>query len=175
MTPSSYQGPRASEGHQQSMSQDARLAFEKTYSETTVGEILEEKGRQIYSITSSMTLAAAVAEFSARRIGNMPVIDPNGGLVGVLSERDVIRATADIGEEALGHPVSAYMTTQPKICSSEDRIVQVMQVMTDGHFRHMPVVDGDVLEGVISIRDIVMHRVKEVEFEALRLKQLMVG
>ncbi|WP_180966687.1 CBS domain-containing protein [Cohaesibacter celericrescens] len=175
MAPSSYQAPRSDGEGKKNMSQDARLAFEKAYSETKVGEILNEKGHQIFAITSSMTLSAAVAELAARKIGNMPVIDTNGGLVGVLSERDIVRATAEIGEEALTHSVSAYMTENPKTCSSDALIVNVMQEMTDGHFRHMPVVDGTRLAGVISIRDIVLHRVTEVEYENLRLKQLMVG
>ena len=175
MTPTTYQGPRAEDGSQLSMSQDARLAFEKAYSQTTVGKILEKKGFQIYSVTSSMTLAAAVTELSVRKIGNMPVIDPNDGLVGVLSERDIIAATAEFGEVAMNEPVSKFMTANPKTCSKSERVADVMQVMTDGHFRHMPVIEDGKLAGVISIRDIVMHRVQEVEYEYLRLKQLMVG
>lgn len=177
MAPSTYQGPRADieEPSQLSMSQDARLAFEKAYSRTVVQDVLEQKGSEIFTITASMTLAAAVAELSARKIGNMPVIDQRGGLVGVLSERDVIAATAELGDMVLADPVSAHMTTNPQTCSSEDRVLEVMDRMTKGRFRHMPVVDGDALVGMISIRDMVIHRVQEVEYENLRLKQLMVG
>ncbi|WP_319533488.1 CBS domain-containing protein [uncultured Cohaesibacter sp.] len=177
MTPSSYQGPRADgeEPAKTSMSQDARLAFEKAYSQTTVSDILKEKPADIFTVTRTMTLASAIAELSARRIGNMPVVDPNTGLVGVISERDIVAAVADIGDEAMGHSVEQHMTSDPATCKGEDLIVDVMQIMTDGHFRHMPVMDGPVLVGVISIRDIVMHRVQEVEYETLRLKQLMVG
>ncbi|WP_319413498.1 CBS domain-containing protein [uncultured Cohaesibacter sp.] len=174
--PSSYQGPRAEQkGKRVSASQDAHIAFEKAYSNTTVGDILEEAHGVLYSVTVNASLASVIAELNVRKIGNMPVVDPNAGLVGVVSERDVIRATGDLGEEALSRPVKDFMTANPKTCSKGDKVGDVMKRMTDGRFRHMPVVDGDVLEGVISIRDIVMHRVKEVEFEALRLKQLLVG
>ena len=67
------------------------------------------------------------------------------------------------------------MTANPQTCSLEDKVGDVMIRMTEGRFRHMPVVDNDMLAGMMSIRDIVIHRVKEVEFETLRLKQLMVG
>lgn len=177
MAPSTYQGPRADieEPSQLSMSQDARLAFEKAYSKTTVKDILEQKSGEIFSVTASMTLAAAVTELSARKIGNVPVIDHNGGLVGVLSERDIIAATAELGDKVLDDQVLNHMTKNPVTCSIEDHVLDVMDRMTKGRFRHMPVVDGDLLEGMISIRDIVVHRVQEVEYENLRLKQLMVG
>ena len=175
MAPISYQGPRADGESEHHMSQDARLAFEKAYSETKVADILDEKGRKIFSITPSMTLAAAVAELAIRKIGNMPVIDTSGILVGVLSERDIMRAVAEAGEEALALPVEGFMTQNPKTCTEDDQIVTIMQIMTDGHFRHMPVLEGGSVVAMISIRDIVMHRVQEVEYEALRLKQLMVG
>ncbi|WP_321447056.1 CBS domain-containing protein [uncultured Cohaesibacter sp.] len=173
--PSSYQGPRAEHKGQQSVSQDAHIAFEQAYSQTTVGDILEEKDGALFSVTVSSSLASVIAELHTHKIGNLPVIDPNAGLVGVISERDIIRATGEFGEEALSRPVRDFMTANPQTCSQEDKVGDVMIRMTEGRFRHMPVVDNDVLEGVISIRDIVIHRVKEVEFEALRLKQLMVG
>nr|WP_321456421.1 CBS domain-containing protein [uncultured Cohaesibacter sp.] len=175
MAPSSYQAPRTDSRGQESTSQDARIAFEKAYSTTTVGDILKDKEVSLYAVTVSSSLQAVIAELEIRKIGNMPVIDPNKGLVGVVSERDVIRATGEFGNEALARPVKDFMTANPQTCSKEDTVGDVMKRMTDGRFRHMPVVDGDELEGVISIRDIVMHRVKEVEYETLRLKQLMVG
>ena len=173
--PSSYQAPRVGHKGQQSASQDAHIAFEKAYSQTTIADLLEEKDGALYSVTVSASLASVITELHTRKIGNLPVIDPKAGLVGVVSERDVIRATGDLGEEALLRPVKDFMTAKPQTCSKDDKVSDVMKRMTEGRFRHMPVVDGDVLEGMISIRDIVMHRVKEVEFEALRLKQLMVG
>ncbi|SNY94245.1 CBS domain-containing protein [Cohaesibacter sp. ES.047] len=176
MTPKTYQGPRASDETQQnSTSQDARLAFEKTYSETKVRDILKGKSADLFTVTRTMTIAAATAELAARRVGNLPVVDHNLGLVGVISERDIVAAVCEVGEEAMGRSVEQHMTMDPATCKGEDLIVDVMQIMTDGHFRHMPVMDGPVLVGVISIRDIVMHRVQEVEYETLRLKQLMVG
>ncbi|WP_316860017.1 CBS domain-containing protein [uncultured Cohaesibacter sp.] len=175
MAPSSYQGPRVETKVQGSASQDARIAFEHAYSQATVGDLLEEKGISLFSVTKSMSLLAVSAELTARQIGNLPVVNANGGLVGVISERDIIKAVAEAGDKALKMSAEDFMTANPKKCVRGDKIVDVMKIMSDGHFRHMPVVDGDRLEGVISIRDIVMHRVKEVEFEALRLKQLVVG
>ena len=94
--PSSYQGPRAEQKGQQSASQDAHIAFEKAYSQTTVGDILEEKDGALYSVTVSSSLASVIAELNIHEIGNLPVIDPNVGLVGVISERDIIRATGRV-------------------------------------------------------------------------------
>ncbi len=175
MAPTSYQGPRAEHQGQKSMSQDAHIAFEHAYSQTTVGELLAEKESVVFSVTVTTSLAAVIAELDIHKIGNMPVVDLNTGLVGVVSERDVMRAIGEFGETAMARPVKDFMTRNPRTCSREDKIVDVMRIMTESRFRHMPVVDGAAVEGVISIRDIVMHRVKEVEFETLRLKQLMVG
>lgn len=175
MTPVSYQGPRADEGGQDSTSQDVSLAFEKAQSNTTVGNVLGQTGSNIFAITETMSLAAAVAELNAKGIGILPVIDNQGGLVGVLSERDVVRAVANPDGTPLTATVAEFMTPDPQTCTAEDKLTDVMQRMTEGRFRHMPVLQADNLAGMISIRDIVNNRVKELELEALRIKQLMVG
>lgn len=175
MTPISYQGPRADAEQPESHSQDASLAFEKAQSETQVAKLLAEHGSEIYTITETMSLASAVAELAAKKVGILPVIDLQGTLVGVLSERDIMRAVAKSGGEAMAANVDEYMTRDPKTCSAEDKIVDVMKTMSDGRFRHMPVMQGGVVAGMISIRDIVQNRVQELELEALKIKQLMVG
>ena len=175
MTPSSYQGPRADDEHQVSHSQDASLAYEKAASDTKVAAILGENGSSTYTITESMSLAAAVAELSVKGIGILPVIDNQGTLSGVLSERDIMRAMAETDGEALSAPVSQYMTPDPKTCLAEDKLDDVMKTMTEGRFRHMPVMQGGTLAGMVSIRDIVTNRVRELELESLKIKQLMVG
>ncbi len=175
MTPISYQGPRADEGHQESTSQDVSLAYDKAESNTTVGAILSQNGSNIFTITETMSLAAAVAELSTKGIGILPVIDNQGGLVGVFSERDVVRAMAQPEETSMAASVGDFMTPDPKTCTADDKLSDVMQRMTEGRFRHMPVMQGGMLAGMISIRDIVNNRVKELELEALKIKQLMVG
>ena len=112
MAPSSYQAPRTDSRGQESTSQDARIAFEKAYSTTTVGDILKDKEASLYAVTVSSSLQAVIAELEIRKIGNMPVIDPNKGLVGVVSERDVIRATGEFGNEALARPVKGLHDCQ---------------------------------------------------------------
>lgn len=175
MTPISYQGPRADAEQPESHSQDASLAFEKAQSETQVAKLLSDNGSSIYTITETMSLAAAVAELAAKKVGILPVIDLQGNLVGVLSERDIMRAVAKADGDAMSANVDEYMTRDPKTCSAEDKIVDVMKTMSEGRFRHMPVMQGGVVAGMISIRDIVHNRVQELELEALKIKQLMVG
>ena len=175
MTPTSYQGPRADGEQDATMSQDTSLAFDGVQSKTEVAQLLAEKGSDVFAVTNTLSLASVVTELSARAIGNMPVINIKGELVGVISERDIVRAVAEGSETALEQPVSSHMTRAPRTCRSSDRVADVMKIMSEGRFRHMPVVDDGALVGVISIRDIVTNRVQELEYEALRIKQLVVG
>lgn len=175
MTPVSYQGPRADEGGQASTSQDSNIAFEKIDSETTVSKILEVKGATVFSITETTSLGAASTELTLKKIGALPVIDHKGALVGVFSERDVVKAMDATGADALNAPVSAHMTPSPVTCSPGDKVLQLMEIMTEKRFRHLPVTEGERLCGMISIRDLVNSRMQELEYEALRIKQLMVG
>ncbi len=180
MAPISYQGPRAHDKEQESHSQDPTLAFEKAKSQTTVAHILDEKGVTVYTITETTSIAAACADLSIKRIGVLPVIDGQGNLVGVLSERDIIRSMSNCdGEEGvqalMADQVQNIMTPAPITCTPDDKVSTIMEIMTEKRFRHMPVLQGGMLCGLVSITDLVNSRLIELELETLKIKQLMVG
>ncbi|MCV6576211.1 MAG: CBS domain-containing protein [Cohaesibacter sp.] len=180
MAPISYQGPRAKGKGRDSHSQTSKLAYEKVQSQTTVAHILADKGVAVYTITETTSIAAACADLSVKRIGVLPVIDSKGALVGVLSERDIIRAMSGCdGEEGvralMADQVQTIMTPSPITCTAEDKVSSIMETMTEKRFRHMPVMQGDMLCGLVSITDLVNSRLTELELETLKIKQLMVG
>ncbi|MCT4657325.1 MAG: CBS domain-containing protein [Cohaesibacter sp.] len=179
MAPVSYQGPRANEAGQASSSQDSNLAYEKVKSETNVASILSDKGVTVFAITETTSIAAATTELTIKKIGVLPVIDSQGGLVGILSERDIVRAFAECeaGQEqaVLSSAVREIMTPDPITCTTADKVTDLMEIMTEKRFRHMPVMQGGMLCGIISIRDLVDSRLTELELETLKIKQLMVG
>lgn len=136
----------------------------------SVEQILAEKGRDTWTISPDQTLAAAVDMLSRHRIGAVVVVDGDLAVQGILSERDVVRALAESGAGALGEPVSRRMSRTVKTCASADAIPQLMQVMTDGKFRHVPVVESGRLGGMVSIGDLVKHRLAEMEAEHKALR-----
>lgn len=136
-----------------------------------VKNILGDKGREVISITSDVTLSEATRLLSRRRIGAVVVRDDAGALVGILSERDVVRAVADESVTALARPVSLYMTRAVATCSETDSIEELMEMMTSGRFRHMPVVDNGLITGIVSIGDVVKTRIAETVQEAASLRQ----
>jgi len=135
-----------------------------------VKNILGEKGREVISISSDATLSEATRLLARRRIGAIVVRDQTGALAGILSERDVVRAVADESVTALARPVSAYMTRAVATCSENDTVEDLMEMMTMGRFRHLPVVDNDVITGMISIGDVVKTRIAETVQEATSLR-----
>jgi CBS domain-containing protein len=115
-------------------------------------------------------LSEAARLLARRRIGAIVVRDEQGALAGILSERDVVRAVAEESVSALAHPVSAYMTRAVATCSESDTIEDLMEMMTVGRFRHLPVVENDVITGMISIGDVVKTRIAETVQEATSLR-----
>jgi CBS domain-containing protein len=132
----------------------------------SVSSILKVKGRDVVPASPDQTLAEAATILADRRIGSLVIIDKAGALVGILSERDIVRAVARKGGEALAHPVSHYMTMRVEVARENDLIQAIMEKMTAGKFRHMPVVDNGRVVGMISIGDVVKHRLAEMEAEA---------
>jgi CBS domain-containing protein len=133
--------------------------------------ILQDKGRDVVWLTSGASLADAARLLSERRIGALVIKDADGALAGILSERDLVRALARGGADALKGPVSAFMTPGPATCVETDSVETIMEVMTHGRFRHVPVLDDDEqLCCMISIGDVVKSRLAETvnEAEALR-------
>jgi CBS domain-containing protein len=137
-----------------------------------VKHILGVKGGDIIAITVDASLADAAILLSKKRIGAVIVRGARGELAGILSERDVVRAVAEHGVGALGQQISSYMTREVATCGETDSIDSLMEMMTQGRFRHVPVVDErDGLIGIVSIGDVVKSRIEETEREAATLKE----
>jgi CBS domain-containing protein len=129
----------------------------------TVSVILAGKGRDVASIEPNATLSAAIAMLAKKRIGALLILGADHRVIGVISERDIVRALAARGAEALGEPVSQTMTRNVSTCTEKETISSIMERMTEGKFRHVPVVEQGRLVGIISIGDVVKHRVREME------------
>lgn len=136
----------------------------------SVARILAGKGRDVISIDPQSTLAEAARMLNQHRIGAVVVMDPAEVLVGILSERDVVRAVAEGGAEALRQPVSSRMTEKVVTCRADAGIDDLMTLMTERKFRHVPVVEDGRLRGIVSIGDIVKYRLAEIETEHRALK-----
>jgi CBS domain-containing protein len=136
---------------------------------TTVRAILDAKGHHVESVEPGAKLSAAIRTLGARKIGALLVVD-KGHIEGILSERDIVRVLGERGAAVLDEPISAVMTRKVISCRPSDTVGAIMEMMTVGKFRHLPVVhDGSVI-GLISIGDIVKQRVQEYESEQEALR-----
>jgi CBS domain-containing protein len=136
----------------------------------TVDHILQAKGRDVVTIEPTRTLAEAARILSERRIGAIIVSDVFRPVVGIFSERDIVRAVAARGAAALDDPVAGLMTEKVVTCTGKATVNEVMEMMTDGKFRHVPVVENGHLAGIVSIGDIVKHRLAEIEAETRAMR-----
>lgn len=141
----------------------------------TVRHVLAEKGDEVVTLGPEKTLAEAAHLLSERRIGAVVVSGDGARVDGILSERDIVRAIAREGAAALDAKVSAYMTREVVTCAREVAIDDLMHVMTQGKFRHVPVVEEGRLVGIVSIGDVVKRRVAAIEAEARMLKEYIAG
>src|SRR5215470_7720925 len=128
----------------------------------SVKTILAAKGGNIICIEPTADLAAAAKLLSSHRIGVLAVLDAHGRLVGILSERDIVRTMADVGSAALQLPVAQVMTRNVSTCDVNDSISSVMERMTQGKFRHMPVLDKGRLAGIVSNRDLLKWHLETI-------------
>ncbi len=135
-----------------------------------VAAILKDKGRAVETVVGDVTLAEVVRRMTAKRIGAVVVTAPGTAVVGIVSERDVVRMVAQHGAAALTRTAAEVMTRNVVTCRETDTVVELMSRMTQGRFRHLPVVEGGQLAGIISIGDVVKHRVAEVELEASAMR-----
>lgn len=135
----------------------------------TVRTILDSKGHQIQSVEPNAKLAAAIKVLGERKIGAVLVMS-QGQMEGVLSERDIVRVLGERGAAVLDEPVSAVMTRKVVSCRQSDTVSAIMEIMTLGKFRHLPVVEDGKVVGLISIGDIVKWRVQEYEAEQAALR-----
>ncbi|HEX5998671.1 MAG TPA: CBS domain-containing protein [Hyphomicrobiaceae bacterium] len=136
-----------------------------------VATILKHKGRAVTTASPTLTLIEAAERLAERHIGALVVVDATGDLVGIISERDIIRALSEAGPECLGRTVAEHMTRQVVICQESDTLDELMALMTTRRFRHLPVVaEGDLI-GIVSIGDVVKHHVAEIEMEATAMRE----
>jgi CBS domain-containing protein len=135
-----------------------------------VKTILATKGGDVISIEPGADLAAAVNLLSKHRIGAVLIRGAGGRLAGILSERDIVHALAEHGSDALSLQVGQVMTRNVTTCGEDDTIASIMEQMTAGKFRHMPVVTKGELVGLVSIGDVVKQRVGEIEHESEALR-----
>jgi CBS domain-containing protein len=137
----------------------------------TVKAILSRKGGDVVTIAPTASLTAAVQLLAERRIGAIIVTGPDNRVAGILSERDIVRTLSERGPAALDENVGAVMTRKVTTCTEADTIVSLMERMTEGKFRHLPVVNQGRLVGVISIGDVVKYRIEEVVHDADALRE----
>jgi CBS domain-containing protein len=136
----------------------------------TVRTILSTKGSSVITIGPTATLDTAVRMLAERRIGALVVLGPEQRVIGILSERDIVRVLAEQGAAALAMPLAQVMTRKVQTCGQADTIGDLMEQMTTGKFRHIPVVEDDRLIGIVSIGDVVKERLHEIEREASELR-----
>jgi CBS domain-containing protein len=137
----------------------------------TVKAILSQKGNDVLTIDPAATLAAAAKLLAERRIGAVLVTGVDGRLSGILSERDIVRVLAELGADVLNERVDRVMTRKVVTCTEAETIAAIMERMTAGKFRHLPVVDQGRLVGVVSIGDVVKYRLHEIETESQALRE----
>jgi len=135
-----------------------------------VKNILADKRGNVVTIEPTADLVAAAKLLAERHIGAIVILGADHRIVGILSERDIVRAVAEHGPTALNKPVGQVMTREVKTCSEDDTIEGWMGRMTTGKFRHMPVVEQGKLIGIVSIGDVVKNRVEEIEHESEALR-----
>lgn len=137
----------------------------------SVAKILSLKGHAVVTTEADRTLHEASRLLAEYRIGAIVISGANGSVAGILSERDIVRAFAKLGEKALGERVGDHMTKKVMTCAAASSIHDVMETMSNGKFRHLPVLKEGRLDGMISIGDVVKHRLAELEQESASLRE----
>jgi CBS domain-containing protein len=136
----------------------------------TVKAILDVKGHDVVTLGPNEKLSEAIRILTERRIGALVITNGDHKIVGILSERDIVRVLAKEGAAALEIPVRAAMTPKVKICNESHTVNELMEIMTVGHFRHLPVEKDGQLHGIVSIGDVVKKRIEDAEREAEDIK-----
>jgi CBS domain-containing protein len=136
-----------------------------------VARILAAKGRDVVTTEPQRTLAEAATLLTARKIGAAVVADAQGGILGMLSERDIVRAVGKRGAAALQDTVSRHMTAEVLTTHENETIDRTMEQMTNRRCRHLPVLEDGKLAGIVSIGDVVKYRLEELEHEHRAMRE----
>lgn len=135
-----------------------------------VSQILKDKGDLVFTASPQETVGAAAALLHTRKVGAMVVVDDKEAVVGILSERDIVRVIAKEGAMALSKPIAGCMSSSVVFAQPDESIDTLLERMTDRRIRHLPVVKGGRLAGIISIGDLVKYKISEAQAEADGLK-----
>jgi CBS domain-containing protein len=141
----------------------------------TVAAILKTKGTHVETIRPDATLQVAAWDLTLKRIGALVVSRDDETVLGIISERDLVRALTDHGPDVVRLLVSQVMTTPVKTCAPGDSITALMARMTRDRIRHLPVVEAGRLAGIVSIGDVVKHRLDDLELEANILRDVLIA
>ncbi len=138
-----------------------------------VASVLKAKGRAVATARPETTLKEIAIQLAQKGIGAIVVVDDRDEVVGIISERDLVRAVATGSNEVLDKPVSEGMTRDVVTCGEDRTIDELMEIMTKGRFRHVPVVEGGKLIGIVSIGDVVKNHIAEVEMEVSAMRDYL--
>lgn len=138
---------------------------------TQVSSVLQHKGREVVTVTPAQTVRAVAKVLAQHRIGAVPVVNEDGHLLGIISERDIVRGISEHDDAVLTLTAGQLMTHAVQTCTSRDQLVDLMEVMTRQRIRHLPVVEDGALRGIVSIGDVVKQRLQEVHAEAEELRR----
>jgi len=141
-----------------------------------ISQILKDKPQQtVLTVAPDTKVAEAARVLSEKRIGGLIVAVDGVHPLGIITERDIVRELGKLGPDVLGEPVEVLMTKKLVSCAPSDRAIAVLQKMTEGRFRHMPVMEGDTMVGLVSIGDVVKGRLEELANQAEALKNMIMG
>ncbi|SDK89614.1 CBS domain-containing protein [Aliiruegeria lutimaris] len=144
-------------------------------SKATAESILSSKGHDVISVRPTDTIHKVTEVMKEHGIGSVLVKDQNGHMVGILTERDIVRGFADEPDDTFDETAADLMTKEVITATPDTPLLDLLRSMSEGRFRHIPVLDGEHIAGLISIGDVVKFRLRELEYEALKLKQMIVG
>ena len=140
-----------------------------------IADILRTKSRVVHSVLPWLTVGEVVKRLDDVGVGALLVCDEKDAIKGIVSERDIVRALATHGTRLLTMRVTEVMTRNVRTCTPDETVAHAMSQMTAGRYRHLPVVDGGGLVGMVSIGDLVKHRVREMEMETGILRDLAIA
>jgi CBS domain-containing protein len=140
-----------------------------------VKNMLDTKGRDVVTVSPERTVLEVAGILTEKRIGAVVVTGLEGRVAGIFTERDIVRALHSKGAAVLEQPISTVMTVNVQRCREDTTVNQLMEMMSSGRFRHVPVEDGGKLIGIISIGDVVKSRIREVELESEQIKAYIAG
>ena len=135
-----------------------------------IAHVISDKGAVVHTLAADATLEQAAKELHARKVGALVVLDESGALFGVLSERDVVREVAQRGAACLKDTVGSAMSRGVITAHPRETVDEGLARMTDRRIRHLPVVESERLIGIVSIGDLVKHRIAAVEAEAAAMQ-----